>query len=499
MSLLCPSYPSWLPYRENSLYGQLRKVYEMAQKMSDETFTQVEALPKTVRGKIYTAIGGHPSTKKRKAVHLSEKLPVLQRAIERIAGEMFDALSPALKHAVGSRVEHYMPPQDQEGAEWGVIHAKDHPIVLLMSLEDCYLQVSPRIGAALREWASHGPLREVTDRERAAQLFVSFLRDKKESCLDLSACGLSLLPPIFHLADDFMTRMHSLILAGNALIGLPQEVRQCRGLKKIDLSSNLLIHLPEWIDQLPMLETLNVSRNRLGALPEQIGRSPALQWLDVSYNKLEDLPHTLRELQHPCYLEVLGNPLLQQYPERLLECIPSCVIFLLESDLSSEARNRLEIAMAAKGVQILIAPAQQPIFESSSVYKKLPKTLKEALHVFIERVQRKKIFEADELASPESMAEFERMQDALVVHIKKFIAVLNEKIHSCFQSKHVNGSLVYDAELEKFLHSLKMEVASTLDPVTKEFLQQNPEATGGSGIVTAIIRELQVAMRLLQD
>jgi Leucine-rich repeat (LRR) protein len=146
-------------------------------------------------------------------------------------------------------------------------------------------------------------------RKEAAQNITSFLDDPSKTDLSLYACGLTSLPPIFHL-PPFPTRLIKLALNGNHLTHLPKEIGQLAALTSLKVSMNDLEALPPEIGQLTLLTTLDVSDNELTTLPKEIGKCAALARLNVACTNLGTLPHKLSRLTALQFLDISHTQLL---------------------------------------------------------------------------------------------------------------------------------------------------------------------------------------------
>jgi hypothetical protein len=115
--------------------------------------------------------------------------------------------------------------------------------------------------------------------------------------LKLDDLQLQSLPPIFHLAEEFATRLHKLDISKNELKVLPAEIGKLRQLQILDVNWTPLEALPKEIGDLQALKVLYVHRTRLYELPKEMGRLRTLESLNVSYTSLRALPKEIGDLQ----------------------------------------------------------------------------------------------------------------------------------------------------------------------------------------------------------
>lgn len=118
--------------------------------------------------------------------------------------------------------------------------------------------------------------------------------------LDLS--GESLKKRHFKKFEMFNNLQH-LDLSWCGLSNFPEEILNCRQLKKLNLDFNLFKTLPDGISQLILLEELSLVNSELERLPNSIGELTQLKKLNLKGNyTLSPLPTSLVNLN---YLEFL--------------------------------------------------------------------------------------------------------------------------------------------------------------------------------------------------
>jgi hypothetical protein len=84
--------------------------------------------------------------------------------------------------------------------------------------------------------------------------------------------------------DALPATLRWLVLTGNELETLPDELGHCRQLQKLMLAGNRLHDLPDTLRQCHRLELIRLSANRLTALPDWLLSLPHLSWLAYAGN-----------------------------------------------------------------------------------------------------------------------------------------------------------------------------------------------------------------------
>ncbi|GJE90159.1 adenylate cyclase-like protein [Phanerochaete sordida] len=160
--------------------------------------------------------------------------------------------------------------------------------------------------------------------------------------------------PMLEIPGDFIqlcTNLRVLRLQNMSMKKVPQSVRHCEKLHRLDLSCNRITDLrdaaldhikglrslklqnngmamlPWYFPRLENLTELNISNNKFKELPDVVCRLPSLVDLDISFNLLEKLPDEIGDLKHLQKLITVGNA-VREFPEgarglrslRLLDC-----------------------------------------------------------------------------------------------------------------------------------------------------------------------------------
>ncbi|PSR72634.1 hypothetical protein PHLCEN_2v11518 [Hermanssonia centrifuga] len=140
--------------------------------------------------------------------------------------------------------------------------------------------------------------------------------------------------PMLEIPLDFIqscTSLRELRLSGMAMKKVPQSVRHCTTLHRLDLSCNRITDLDDaGLEDIPGLRTLklqnngmerlpwhfprlrslrelNISNNKFRQLPEVVCKIPSLIDLDISFNMISDLPEEIGNLEALEKLVMVGN------------------------------------------------------------------------------------------------------------------------------------------------------------------------------------------------
>jgi Leucine-rich repeat (LRR) protein len=106
-----------------------------------------------------------------------------------------------------------------------------------------------------------------------------------------------------------------LVLDGNAIKQLPENMGSLKQLVHLSLSRNQLKTLPKALFQLTHLEILHLNQNQLTKFPTEIKQLKDLKYLNLAYNQLKQLPNVLCQMKFD-ELVLSENP---------YEVVPSCL------------------------------------------------------------------------------------------------------------------------------------------------------------------------------
>lgn len=124
--------------------------------------------------------------------------------------------------------------------------------------------------------------------------------------------------PMLEIPLDFIqacTTLRELRLGHMAMKKVPQSIRHCKTLHRLDLSCNRIADLNDAaLDSIPDLRSLKVQNNRMEQLPWYFPRLRNLMYLNVSNNKFRTLPPVVTELRTLVDLDISFN-MLEKLPE----------------------------------------------------------------------------------------------------------------------------------------------------------------------------------------
>ncbi|KAK4700749.1 hypothetical protein P7C70_g5496, partial [Phenoliferia sp. Uapishka_3] len=123
----------------------------------------------------------------------------------------------------------------------------------------------------------------------------------------------------FDLPTDFVqgcTSLRELILSHMGIKRIPQAVKQCVGLTRLDISNNHIVDLEHIaLDEVGELTSLKCHNNRLWTLPDYFNRFKLLKYLNLSNNRFESVPGVVCEIPALVELDVSFNTITTVPPE----------------------------------------------------------------------------------------------------------------------------------------------------------------------------------------
>ncbi|KAL8280844.1 hypothetical protein RQP46_006848 [Phenoliferia psychrophenolica] len=123
----------------------------------------------------------------------------------------------------------------------------------------------------------------------------------------------------FDLPTDFVqgcTSLRELTLSHMGIKRIPQAVRECVGLTRLDISNNHIVELEHIaLDEVGELTSLKCHNNRLWGLPEYFSRFKLLKYLNLSNNRFDSLPPVVCLIPALVELDVSFNTITQVPPE----------------------------------------------------------------------------------------------------------------------------------------------------------------------------------------
>ena len=117
--------------------------------------------------------------------------------------------------------------------------------------------------------------------------------------------------PMLEIPLDFIqacTILRVLRLQNMAMKKVPQSVRHCKTLHRLDLSSNRIVNLDDaGLDHIPGLKCLKLQNNGMEQLPWYFPKLRALRELNISNNKFEEFPAVLSDMEELIDLDISFN------------------------------------------------------------------------------------------------------------------------------------------------------------------------------------------------
>ncbi|GAA94358.1 uncharacterized protein L969DRAFT_96502 [Mixia osmundae IAM 14324] len=176
--------------------------------------------------------------------------------------------------------------------------------------------------------------------------------------------------PKIDLPADFVqlcTNLRELRLSNLTIKKLPQSIRECPSLTRLDASNNRIVELDHiQLDEVTELTSLKFHNNRLWSLPAYFSKITGLKYLNISNNKFDTFPPVIASLVSLVDLDVSFN-LLTELPESMADLLQ-----LQRLIISGNAIARLP-ASFAKLVELRELDCRRNILEDLSVLAGMPK------------------------------------------------------------------------------------------------------------------------------
>ncbi|GAA5861120.1 hypothetical protein JCM1840_003087 [Sporobolomyces johnsonii] len=115
----------------------------------------------------------------------------------------------------------------------------------------------------------------------------------------------------FDLPTDFVqscTSLRELVLSHMGIKRMPQAIRACESLARLDISNNNIIDLEHIaLDELSELSSLKCHNNRLSSVPKYFRNFHELKYLNLSNNRFDHLPKVVCEVESLVELDISFN------------------------------------------------------------------------------------------------------------------------------------------------------------------------------------------------
>ncbi|BDD01334.1 leucine-rich repeat domain-containing protein [Persicobacter psychrovividus] len=95
-------------------------------------------------------------------------------------------------------------------------------------------------------------------------------------------------------------------------IPIPEEIRDCKNLKNLDLEYNELTSIPDYVFEIPSLEVLGFRGNKISEIPEKISKLQKLRRIYVTNNQLRNLPKSFGQMPNLETISVWGNAISKE-------------------------------------------------------------------------------------------------------------------------------------------------------------------------------------------
>ncbi|GAA5867065.1 hypothetical protein JCM8547_008429 [Rhodosporidiobolus lusitaniae] len=123
----------------------------------------------------------------------------------------------------------------------------------------------------------------------------------------------------FDLPTDFVQlcdSLRELVLSHMGIKRLPQAIRECQNLTRLDISNNNIVeldHIP--LDELTTLSSLKCHNNRLSTVPDYFRNLRHLKYLNLSNNRYDHIPRVVWDIGPLVELDISFNTVTVVPPE----------------------------------------------------------------------------------------------------------------------------------------------------------------------------------------
>ncbi|GAA6009282.1 hypothetical protein JCM10207_004334 [Rhodosporidiobolus poonsookiae] len=115
----------------------------------------------------------------------------------------------------------------------------------------------------------------------------------------------------FDLPTDFIqlcSSLRELVLSHMGIKRLPQSIKECQSLTRLDISNNNIVELDHIdLSEIGALSSLKCHNNRLSGVPDYFRQLRQLKYLNLSNNRYEHLPKVLTEVEPLVELDISFN------------------------------------------------------------------------------------------------------------------------------------------------------------------------------------------------